>query len=263
MRVAVGRRPPNPADYLPQVLAAVTLVAGAGCAVAFDAPGPALMLLAGLMPVLLFSLLAEVDRWSDQGIFPLLMTFAGGCVLGLCWGAVIVFGSVPGPIAAVAVVALPTALAVAAISFISHIGRFDEALDGYAFGAANVFGWYIGFQLLVTGTAIYQGVFDVVSATSWLWLMVPDLFLRPAAVTAAVGVISAALWIGRGRALAPTSLRWVLLEIACLIAVAGIGFLDWDAALTAVALGVVAGVATLGARYSIRGFLLQSGSGDR
>lgn len=204
--------------YWPELaVAAVLVVALVGSALV-GATGASAALVIAALPALFLAYLNEVDRWSDQGAVPLLVSLVGAGVVGAAWGVIVNAGRIGDAVAAVAVVAWPAVLAFVGCWVIHVLDRYDEVLDGLAFSAALAGGWFAGFLLVV----VIPEALGSADSSTWQFVraIAPTALLLPVIVSASTGVLVATTWVSRDPGPQFVQRRWWVLAALTLVAVA-------------------------------------------
>lgn len=242
-----------------QALVGGLLLVALAAAIAAGATGPGLVLLAGVVPVIFFSYLGDVDRWSDQGVLPLLSAFLAGGAVGGAWAAGVLVWDPPDRASAVAVVVFPVAASLAGTAVVHRFSHYDEVLDGYAFTAAIAVGWYACFLVGVMTPPVLQGSFDPASTGDLLQLLVPSAVLMPVTVAASTGVVAATVWVAREPGPSEIPRRWAWSAAVILIAVAVLGAATPGGEVELLGLTVAALAAVLVARAAMVPLLKAAG----
>jgi hypothetical protein len=257
--MSAQRVPSRVAVYWPELAVAVVLALSVLGAVLLGATGAATFLLIAALPVLYLAYLNEVDRWSDQGVVPIAVSLVLGLAVGVGWGVVVRSAGLPDRMAAVAVVLIPSLLAVVGCVLIHLIDRYDEVLDGFAFSAAIIGGWYLGFLTVVV---VPEALADTLApAPVWQFIaaVAPTALLLPVAVSAPVGVLVAAAWVSRDPGPQYVPKRWIAAAVGVLLGLVVMGVALPGAAGSVAWLGPVAVVSLMIARYSIAPLLEKAG----
>jgi RsiW-degrading membrane proteinase PrsW (M82 family)/RNA polymerase subunit RPABC4/transcription elongation factor Spt4 len=214
--------------HLPHRQAAPFRLAFAGATVVlvalglFQVTGPAIAAAAAVVPLLFLLYLYEVEVYEDEPIFVIAGTFLVGALLGLLWALVtgpivtqvVIAAGAGGPPAGdvlVAGVALPLAgqllmLAGAAVMYFTR--SYDEALDGFAFGAAGALGFTFLSTLVYLFPELQQGLFSNVPPVVGALRIVQSGILIPLIAACTTGLIAGALWLRRGKVRAHAAQSW-------------------------------------------------------
>lgn len=175
--------------------------------------GPAVAAAALVVPVLYLLYLYEVEVYADEPVWVIGSTVMVGALLGVPWalyagpritGAVVenVGQGVPVSSLLVAGVVAPVAaqvlmLAGALVVFATR--RFyDEALDGFTFGAAGALGFTFSTTLLNLLPDVQQGLFSATPPLVNALEVIQRGLLLPFLNASTTGLIAGALWLRRG-----------------------------------------------------------------
>lgn len=255
-----GRSPKAfPARVLPQFVTGSLLIALVIATTAIGAVAASLILLAGVVPVLFFSYLAEVDRWSDQGVLPLVGAFGFGGVVGLAWAWAVGHWQLQTLAAGVAYVLLPVCVSLLGAVVVHRSGRFDEVLDGYAFTAAITFGCYAVFLVAITAPLLLSGALDTTNAGALLAAMVPTGVLVPVMISASAGTLASSIWAARepGPSIVPR--KWGIVAGSLILVELLSATIGIEGGKLVVVQAVIAIVALLVARSAMRPLLQFTG----
>lgn len=246
--------------YWPELAVSLVLLVALVVSSVAGATGVSAALLIAALPALFLAYLNEVDRWSDQGAVPLLVSLSGGALLGATWGWRVNTGGIGDGIAAGAVILLPALLAFLGSWVIHAMDQYDEVLDGMAFSAALAGGWFAGFLLVVVVPEA------LASADSSTWQFVraiaPTALLLPVTVSAAAGVLVATAWVSRDPGPQFVQRRWWVLALLILVAAGLAGLWRPEFATSFLWLGLLAVVAVVIARMSLKPLLETAGEVD-
>lgn len=249
-------------SYWPEIAVAAALLTALGISAAMGATGPAALLLIAALPVLFLAYLNEVDRWSDQGAVPLVACLVVSGVLGALWGVGVAVYPISDSMAAAAVVAIPAIFAFAGSWLIHLLHRYDEVLDGFAFSAAIVGGWYLGFFAVVVVPEALSASSDEGLAWQFLLAIAPTALLLPVAVSASTGVLVASAWVSRDPGPQYVQRRWLSAATVILLSLLAGGALIPGLATSVMWLGAFAVGAVLVGRQSLRPLLMTAGEAD-
>ena len=246
-------------SHWPEVTLAVALLIALGFSGAVGATGPGALLLVAALPVLFIGYLDEVDRWSDQGAVPLLASLLISGLLGAIWGLVVNSNMIGDALAAGAVVTIPSFLAFAGCWLIHLMHRYDEVLDGFAFSASMVGGWFLGFLAVAVVPEALSASSDEGATWQFLLAIAPTALLLPVAVSASSGVLVASAWVSRDPGPQYVQGRWLIAALGILIALLVGGVLMPGFATSVLWLGTLAVASVLVARLSLRPLLATAG----
>jgi RsiW-degrading membrane proteinase PrsW (M82 family) len=175
--------------------------------------GPAVAAAAIVVPLLYLLYLYEVEVYTEEPVWVIGSTFMVGLALGIPWALVagprltaslvegIGRGPSPSEVAAagllVPVVAQALMLAGALIVYATR-RSYDEALDGFAFGAAGALGFTFSSVLINLFPELQQGLFSTAPPLGSALDVVQRGLLLPILNASTTGLIAAALWLHRG-----------------------------------------------------------------
>ena len=195
---------------------------------------PAIALAAAAMPILYLVYLYEVEVYEDEPWLVVGITFVLGIALGALWGwkvapfataqslAASTFGPSPSlalSAAGLAVGAQLAMLAGAALLFFLR-PRFDEALDGFTFGAAAALGFTLASTLVELAPELAGGAISTLSSATNALEIAQRGLLLPWINACTTALVAAALWLQRGRRSARAGHPLATLPVALLVAFA-------------------------------------------
>lgn len=174
-----------------------------------------------VVPVLYIVYLYETEVYEDEPELVIGLTFVLGIAVGIPWAwfvgpyvtDTIVLNSLTGVglgRALMVGVLIPLAQQVIMLfgPFILLRSRYDEAMDGFAFGAACALGFTFSFNLVELWPQLTQGA--MTSHPTWdgtLAILGRGLLL-PFISASLTGLIAAALWLRRGKMKEPEAHGW-------------------------------------------------------
>ncbi|HZS91422.1 MAG TPA: hypothetical protein VFE42_28510 [Chloroflexota bacterium] len=177
--------------------------------------GPSIALAALAMPLLYLLYLYEVEVYADEPVLVIGLTFAVGLVLGAVWSQVtgrletrlllenttfgvslnrVLLGGVALPLAA-QVLMLAGALA---LYVRGRALGYDEALDGFSFGAASALGFTLAATIVNLLPVLRLGLVSNVQVEANLLDIVQRGLFVPFINASLTGLIAGALWLRRG-----------------------------------------------------------------
>lgn len=198
--------------------------------------GPAIVAAAAALPVLYLLYLYEVEVYEDEPIAVVGATFVLGIVLGGAWALLtskyvtgtLVLNAAPqgAPLGRVAVAAVLIPLGGAVLMLVGAIAlylthQFDEALDGFAFGAMGALGFSLATTLVELAPEMRAGLTSSGSPFATALLIVERGLLIPFIYATTTGLIAGALWLRRGRTRRSRMGGWTT-SIAATVALAAI-----------------------------------------
>lgn len=174
--------------------------------------GAAVAIAAAGVPVLYLLYLRDVEVYEDQPVLVVLLTFGLGAVLG---GLAAYFG---GPLISQAQFAqmagqagIDSYLLVAAgvplasfglmllgPLFLYFTNRFEEALDGFAFGAASALGFTFASTLVNVWPELEAGLISSEPVGAGIQITLVRGLLLPFINASGVGLVAGALWLASG-----------------------------------------------------------------
>ena len=175
--------------------------------------GPAIAAAALLMPLLYLLYLYEVEVYEDEPVMVLGATVALGVVLGVGWALAtgplitrsavqnLTIGAAPDRIL-VAGVLLPLAAQLLMLvgALVLYVTRhFDEALDGFSFGAAGALGFTAATTVVNLLPALRTTPLAHVPVLTSLADVLQRGLLVPFINASVTGLIAGALWLRRGQ----------------------------------------------------------------
>ncbi len=174
--------------------------------------GPAIAVAALAIPLIYLLYLYQVEVYEDEPVLIVGATLVLGVVVGAVWASVTgpritqillrdsTFGVTAGNVALGAVV-LPlvaqTLMLLGALALYPR-GRYDEALDGFTFGAAGALGFTLAVTIVTLLPTLHQGLQSNVPVGSNLLDTLQRGLLTPLINASATGLLAGALWLQRG-----------------------------------------------------------------
>jgi RsiW-degrading membrane proteinase PrsW (M82 family) len=243
----------------------------------FQVTGPAIAAAAVVMPLLYLLYLYEVEVYEDEPVFVIGGTFVVGAVLGLLWATVtgpvvtqvVIAAQAVGPPAGdvlVAGVLIPLAgqLVMLAGALLLYVTRsYDEALDGFAFGAAGALGFTFTSTLVYLFPELQQGLFSTVPPLTGALRIVQSGLLIPLISASTTGLISGALWLRRGKVRAHAAQSWttslwasIAIAACAQVALGMVSILVRGSTVTVLIYGLVAGGLLIWVRVALHHMLL-------
>ena len=240
--------------------------------------GPLIAVAALAVPLLYLLYLYEVEVYEDEPFLVIGATFAVGIVLGAIWAnfagryetetllqnAVAGAGATPDIVAGVVLPVVEQALMLGGALIVYIVApRYDEALDGFTFGAMAALGFTLAAVIVDLAPTLQLGLVSSDPASQHTLVAVERGLLVPFLNASLTGLIAGALWLRRGRVRALPSLGWTTsLPVAIAAAVvirAGLGmlniFVTSSAVIAATYFGVTVAV-LLAVRIAIHHMLL-------
>lgn len=178
----------------------------------FRLSGPSVLVAAAAVPLLFLVYLYEVEVYEESPLLAVGLTFGVGLALGAAWAhwsgrlvtRALYRDALTGSHAhqlLVEGVLLPLgaqALMLAGPLVLRALRRYDEALDGFAFGAASA----LGFSLTATLVELWPELRLGVTAHRPLGTTVVEMLQRgvlvPVVAATATGLVAASLWLRHG-----------------------------------------------------------------
>ncbi|MGH7910651.1 MAG: PrsW family glutamic-type intramembrane protease [Candidatus Dormibacteraceae bacterium] len=175
---------------------------------------PAIAFAAAAVPFLYFIYLWEVEVYEDRPLRVAGLLLLGGIVLGALWahftGHLVTSALIQqvvtgvqastvleyGVLIAIGQQIVMLVPAVAVLLLFRH--RFDEALDGFTFGAAGALGFAFASTLVDLAPLAQTGQISIVDPLVNLAQVVQRGFLVPVIDATTTGLIAAAIWLLRG-----------------------------------------------------------------
>ncbi|HEX6547653.1 MAG TPA: zinc ribbon domain-containing protein [Candidatus Dormibacteraeota bacterium] len=256
------------------VVAAVVLVAFG----LLRLTGPTIALAAAAVPVLYLIYLYEVEVYEDEPLWIIGSTVVLGVVLGAIWALVTgagitqsrVVALTHGPdagavlVSGILVPVVAQLLMLVGALFIFMTRRFyDEALDGFTFGAAGALGFSFATTLVDLFPDLSQGLFSSAPALLNTMEIVQRGLLIPIINASTTGLIAGSLWLWRGESRAAARHRQfsslpAAVAVAILVqAVLGVaGIVIPDPTLVVVVYALAAGLLLVWVRVAIHHMLL-------
>ncbi len=176
--------------------------------------GPAIGLAAVAVPVLYLIYMYEVEIYQSEPWLVIGSTVAVGAVLGVLWaitvGPVLTTLQTQQSVAgrdAIGIVgggiALPLAaqllMLLGALLIYALRPRFDEALDGFAFGAASGLGFTLAVTLIEQVPRLNLGLFSLQPAIAGFADVITKGILVPVVNACTTGLLAGSLWLARGK----------------------------------------------------------------
>ncbi|HZU14659.1 MAG TPA: PrsW family glutamic-type intramembrane protease [Chloroflexota bacterium] len=218
--------------------------------------GPAIALAAIAVPVLYVLYLWEVEVYEDEPVTVTALTFVLGILLGIPWAwftgpivtatllGTVIAGPQPGKVLLAGVVfplAAQVLMLLGPLFLFFYRRRYDEALDGFTFGAASALGFTLATTFVNLWPELRLGlVTNADPATHTLTVLERGL-LNPFLAASTTGLIAGALWLRRGkvRSLAAhgwTTTLWTSILVAAVVWVV-LGLVNVSVLSTGVAVG--------------------------
>ena len=209
----------------------IALVGGAVLLVALgllDLTGPAIAAAAVIVPILYLMYLYEVEVYEDEPVIVIGGTFAVGALLGLPWafltGPLVTQALLNGNARGTSSVELLTVgvllpvlgqvVMLAGALLIYFTRRYDEALDGFSFGAAAALGFTFTTTLVLLFPELQQGLFSETPPFASALQVIQTGLLIPLIYASTTGLIAGALWLRRGRVRVHAAQSWTTSLIA-------------------------------------------------
>lgn len=198
--------------------------------------GPAIAAAALCVPLLYLLYVYEVEVYEDEPVVVLVATVVVGAVLGVIWALLsgplitrstvqnLALGAAPDRIL-VAAVLLPLAAQVVMLlgALVIYVTRhFDEALDGFSFGAASALGFTAAMTVVNLLPILRTGALAHVSVPVSLMDILQRGLLVPFINACTTGLIAGALWLRRGRSRVLGAGRWATSLASTIVVVAAI-----------------------------------------
>ncbi len=241
--------------------------------------GPAIAAAALAIPLLYLIYLYEVEVFEDEPALLIGATFALGLLLGIPWALyagpivtrtlveITVLGPTPGNVWVAGVlfplIAQVLMLVGALVVYAVRGRRYDEALDGFSFGAAAALGFTLSTTVVNLAPELQAGLVSQAPLVTTVLSTLQRGLLIPFLNGSTTGLIAGALWLRRGRVRAlrahgwSTSLAVVILIAAAVRVVLGlVDIYTLDLVKSVVAYAVIAIVLLLLVRVSIHHMLL-------
>lgn len=180
-----------------------------------QATAPTIAVAAVAVPLLYLLYLYEVEVYEDDPVVVLGLTMLGGAILGGLWahffgsvvtsqvllasatglhaGGVIVGGALV-PLLSQALMLIP-----ALILLVIRYRSFDEALDGFTFGAASALGFTLAATLVDLFPQLQAGLHTNTAPLDNMIDVAIRGLLVPIICASATGLIGAAIWLLKGR----------------------------------------------------------------
>jgi len=201
-----------------------------------DLTGPAIAAAAVIVPILYLLYLYEVEVYEDEPIVVIGGTFAVGALLGLPWavftGPVVAQadisasaqGAAAGDLFLVAVLLpiLAQLVMLAGAILLYFIRQYDEALDGFSFGAAGALGFTFMTTIVYLFPELQQGLFSDIPPLASALQIVQSGLLVPLIYASTTGLIAGALWLRRGRMRAHAAQSWTTSLVASIAVAVGV-----------------------------------------
>jgi RsiW-degrading membrane proteinase PrsW (M82 family) len=186
-----------------------------------------------VVPVLYIVYLYETEVYEDEPALVIGLTFVMGLVLGVPWtwltGPYITSTVVLNAISNAGlgrdlVVGVVLPLSAQVIMLIGPAAlykrHYDEAMDGFAFGAACALGFTFSVNLVDLWPQLDQGAMIGHATVDGTWAILGRGLLLPFVAASTTGLISASLWLRRGKMRVPQAHGWTttLPVITCAVA---------------------------------------------
>jgi len=174
--------------------------------------GPAIAVAALAVPLIYLLYLYQVEVYEDEPVVIIGATLVLGAIIGVVWAYVTgpivtgilvrnsTFGVTWGGVLLGGVI-LPLAaqgLMFAGALVLYTRRRYDEALDGFAFGAAGALGFTMTTTLVNLLPTLHQGEQSHVPVAANVLDIVQRGLLTPLINASATGIVAGALWLRRG-----------------------------------------------------------------
>jgi hypothetical protein len=207
--------------------------------------GPSIAVATLAVPLLYLIYLYEVEVYEDDPVYVIGVTFVLGVILGVLWAhftgdivtqtAVLATSPQGAPLGRILVSAVLFPLIAQALMLVGAViiyltRHFDEALDGFTFGAAGAMGFILATTLVDLLPELQSGVTSVAPAIDYAAQILQRGLLIPFIVASTTGIIGSALWLNRGRTrrLAVhgwTTTIWAAVALAIVVQI-GLGFVN-------------------------------------
>jgi len=206
--------------------------------------GPAIAAAALIVPVLYLAYLYEVEVYEEAPVHVIGSTFVVGLLGGALWAnatgqyitQTLLLNVAQGAttdriiIAAVVFPLLALALMLAGPLILFFTGKFDEALDGFTFGATSAMGFALASTVVNLWPSLKEGLQTGAPATDNALVILQRGLLIPFIYATITGGVAGALWLARGRrrrlpVRGWTTSLWLNLAIAVAVMV-GLGFVN-------------------------------------
>lgn len=176
--------------------------------------GPSIAVAALAVPLLYLLYLYEVEVYEEEPGFIIGITMVFGIVLGFLWAhftgpivtrtALLIAAPQGAPVGRVleSGVLFPLVaqvLMLAGVGVIYLTRKYDEALDGFAFGAACALGFVLAATLTELWPEVTSGMTSVAPAIDNALRIVQRGLLIPFIFASTTGLIGGALWLRRGK----------------------------------------------------------------
>lgn len=224
--------------------------------------GPSVAIAAAAVPALYLMYLHEVDVYEAEPLFAIAATLGVGILLGAIWAVltgrivsqtlllnVAPQGAPTGRILLTAVLfPLVVQLLMLIGALILRVTRsYDEALDGFTFGAASAMGFVFAGTLVHLIPELQTGLYSVTGAVPSAARTLLHGLLVPFIAAGTTGLIAAALWLRRSRTRDLPQYGWTtslpLTVLVAAIVQVGLGLVDVFVVSTVVAFLIYLGVA--------------------
>ncbi len=174
--------------------------------------GPAIAVAALAIPLIYLLYLYQVEVYEDEPVLIVGATLVLGVVVGAVWAYVTgpritqillrdnTFGVTAGNVALGGVVLPLVAQALMLLGALALYSRrrYDEALDGFTFGAAGAFGFTLAVTIVTLLPTLHQGLQSNVPVGSNLLDILQRGLLTPLINASTTGLLAGALWLRRG-----------------------------------------------------------------
>lgn len=240
--------------------------------------GPAIAAAALAVPLLYLAYMYDVEVYEDEPVLVIGATFVLGLLLGIPWAVyvgpivtralvvIVTLGPMPRDVLLVGVfVPLVAQLVMLAGALVIYAvrRRFDEALDGFAFGAAAALGFTLTTTAINLAPDLQAGLVSQAPLVTSVLSVIQHGLLLPILNAGTTGLIAGALWLRRGRVRTLRAHAWATgLPAAILIAVVvrvALGLVDiytLDLTLAVAAYGILAVILLLLVRVALHHMLL-------
>jgi hypothetical protein len=223
--------------------------------------GPALAAAALSVPLLYLLYLYEVEVYEDEPVYIIGLTFVLGILIGGFFAyftgklvtQTLLLNASQGAstdkilLAAVVFPLLSVLLMLVGPLIIFASRHYDEALDGFTFGAASAMGFTLAATVVNLWPELQEGLQTSTPAVDNALVILQRGLLNPFIYASLTGLIAGAIWLMRGRvrtlaAHGWTTTLWTNILVAVVVLV-GLGFVNVYVVQTALAVGIYALVA--------------------
>ncbi|MFI5337753.1 MAG: PrsW family glutamic-type intramembrane protease [Opitutales bacterium] len=215
----------------------LALLAGAALLLVFGLTGVTAAGIAAaclIMPALYLIYLYEAEVYEDEPELVIGATLLTGIVLGLIWTnltssyittTVVLnsFSAAPAGREIVAGVLIPLGAATLMLvgPAILYFRHYDEAMDGFAFGAASGLGFTLATNLVDLWPQLSQGLTNSHATFDGALTILARGILLPFIAASATGVVAAAFWVRKGRRRSTATHRWTASPLIVVVVMAG------------------------------------------